>query len=408
MSQDRPIAFADVPPWRKHWPVLLTGMGVTAAAVPLSFAPPWLRLLLVGSGLILAGQAIILRLRQAREEVEERVESAAVIGLAGVTAVIGQWGLDKAWDSATMVLWALTIAAAIGVALVLMNLQFRRIAISLLAVFHFGGVLTTVTMLPPPGPGSNSPPFLATQAWVYVYRHYLDFLFMKNAYHFYSPEPGPPTLFWFKLNYEVTDAEGNKKLKSDWYKMPNREDSPVNLHYQRLLSITESCNSVTVPAPQPLMDNAKQRRDKLGEIAPQFKIPYNPFQSMAMQYQPPTGWSEVMIAAVARRIGRQYAHLAGDPSAKLVSIKFYRVRHDIMTQASMADNFSPLDKSLYHPVFEGEFFPDGTLVNPQDPYLYWEIPIFYGADSKILDYLTDHADMDYNQADREKRAEDRP
>ncbi len=404
MSQANTAPSPGVPAWQQHWPVLATGIGLASLAAVLAqfFGGrlPLVRLLLLGGSLILAGQAVILRMRQRREEVEERIESTAVIVLAGFTALIGLLATDKEWDSADMVLKALLVVAGFGAVLVLLPGRTRRVTISLLAVFHFGGILTAVTMLAPPGSGQPAP-FLATQAWVHLYRPYLNFLYMNNAYHFYSPEPGPPTLLWFKLNY----SNGT----SEWFKMPNREDSPVNLHFQRLLSITENCGTVATATTEALQV-VQPRRLAAGQ---QYGVPTHPSETLAAQFQPPSDYSAVMLPPTVRRVAREHAHPADDPSATLVSLKFYRVRHHILPASFMANGFSPLDKSLFYAFYLGEYFPDGRNVNfANDPFLYWLIPIYYqevvdpvrGHVSLLNDCLERHADLDYNREYIEKAA----
>jgi hypothetical protein len=230
---------------------------------------------------------------------------------------------------------------------------------------------------------------------------------MNNAYHFYSPEPGPPTMLWFSLNYEVTDAAGGKSIQSKWFRMPNREDSPVNLHYQRLLSITESCNSIT-QAPPMILAVKKQQKDTANEAGwidrneqvheirfPEIGEPLN------MQFQPPNEWSGMMMSAAVRRVARMKATNPDHPAARLVSIKFYRVKHLIIPMQMLVDGFSPLDKRLYYVYYHGEYFPDGSLVDDKDPFLNWQIPIFF-AEGQIVDYVERHAGMDYNWKAREK------
>ena len=198
-------SYPGTPVWRRHWPVLLTGMGLATAGTLLSYvwggSPPALRLFLMGTGLLLSACAVVLRLRPWREATEERVESAAVIVLAGFTAVIDLLGIDTAWDSADLVLKGLMVVAGIGLVLVLLPNRARRVAVSILVVYHLVGIFTMVTYLPPPGPSGAAAPFLSNQIWTYAYRPYLETICINNAYHFYSPEPGPPTLLWFKLNY---------------------------------------------------------------------------------------------------------------------------------------------------------------------------------------------------------------
>ena len=61
----------------------------------------------------------------------------------------------------------------------------------------------------------------------------------------------------------------------------------------------------------------------------------------------------------------------------------------------------PYHPTTYKPFFLGEFDRDGHLVNPQDPMLYWLVPILYrqptpGSDDKdYVDYMSKHAGYDY-------------
>src|SRR5207253_4479160 len=105
----------------------------------------------------------------------------------------------------------------------------QRTIVSLMIVLHFVGILSAVSSVPP------TPP-LMNWAWIYVYRPYLQFMYLNNAYHFYSPEPGPGILVWFHVRYD----DGS----SDWYKIPDRSQNPLTLEYQRRLSLAESTNQL--------------------------------------------------------------------------------------------------------------------------------------------------------------------
>ncbi len=59
----------------------------------------------------------------------------------------------------------------------------------------------------------------------------------------------------------------------------------------------------------------------------------------------------------------------------MVGVKAYRVIHRLMTPTETALGLQPDKKWMYLPYFEGDFYPDGKLKNPKDPYLYWLIPI---------------------------------
>ena len=45
-----------------------------------------------------------------------------------------------------------------------------------------------------------------------MFRHYLLFTYMNNAYHFYSPDPGPPTLLYRRvlLGFRLDRGEANR------------------------------------------------------------------------------------------------------------------------------------------------------------------------------------------------------
>src|SRR5262249_1678511 len=122
----------------------------------------------------------------------------------------------------------LVILSLAGSLLVLLPPVDRKIFLSLFLLFHFGGMATAVTAIDPP---NSTGPWVSKQLWTYVYRPYLQFLYMTNAYHFYSPDPGPPNHLWFSVTYEDGSWE--------WVKYPNRKTSSVGMQYQRHLALPE-------------------------------------------------------------------------------------------------------------------------------------------------------------------------
>src|SRR5438128_1842535 len=124
------------------------------------------------------------------------------------------------WDSAALLFRIATVLAAVGAVVVLLPSVGRRIVISLVILFHFGGIITAVTSV-------NPSPWVITQLWTSVYRPYLYFMWLNNAYHFYSPEPGPANLMWFCIEYEP-DPDGTKNFR--WVLVPDLDGDghPVN------------------------------------------------------------------------------------------------------------------------------------------------------------------------------------
>lgn len=361
------------------------------------------RLLLLAAGLIVAGIAVQQRLNQLTTRLEDRLTAAGLIAAVAVLPflgifcmdqvwiwdrVAGQWTRDreKSWDSGMMACGVLSAVAAAGAVLVLLPVLARKIVISLLVLFHFGGILTAVCMVAPPNARA---PWLAGVVWCSIYRPYLGFLHQNNAYHFYSPDPGPPVLVWFHIYYR--DASG--QLKSKKVTFPNKETSPVPLHYQRLLALAESINTIDVNVPEAVYEERLAMRRRAGD---HYNIPLHPEMMHRHQFQPPQDYSRAVVSAYVRHIARKYPIL-DSPDDRIEAIRVYRATHQIITPGAMAQGYSPYALSLYLPFFHGTFTPDGELKKKDDPFLYWVLPIladprrpgeyldYYDQHSKILD-----------------------
>lgn len=305
------------------------------------------------------GALLVLVFRAAREE-PARLKASSLLALVFVACTIGYFAMDPSWDSGRMLMIALIVVSLGGTFLLLFPRPIRLTVISLLILYHFAGILTAVVSVDPPG---NAAPWIASRAWVYFFRPYLSFMYLNNAYHFYSPEPGPPTLVWSYVIYS-----NGKEYEGEWIRLPDRERSPVPLHHQRLLSLAENTNQL-MPAVPDLEQRLTRRNEKVREI------PYHPAMTVQSQCSMPLAYSQEVLKAFARHMARTHPHLAGRPEFKFHSVKVYRVVHKCLEPAYMALGYSPLDKTLYFAYFQGDFTAAGELRNPTDPYLYWLIPI---------------------------------
>jgi hypothetical protein len=81
-----------------------------------------------------------------------------------------------------------------------------------------------------------------------------------------------------------------------------------------------------------------------------------------------------MLSCYARHVAQNFPS-EDNPEATVEGVKIYRVIHSILLPAQMEAGFQPDDPTTYNMYFEGEFDRDGKLKNPQDPFLYWLIPI---------------------------------
>jgi hypothetical protein len=344
-SEERPGVNHGAALLSNAWAVLVAGLAANAAACLWFKAFGTQALLLVLPGLVATGVAVSLRPR-----------SALVLGLAALSGVLGAWAL-QAWDSAQLLVGVLSAVAAFAALVVLLPSVVQRAIVSVMIVLHFVGILSAVASVPPT-------PALMNWAWAYLYRPYLQFMYLNNAYHFYSPEPGPGVLVWFYVRYEDGSA--------DWYKIPDRAQNALIQEYQRRLSLAESTNQLQPPAPVDAAIVEARRRAAVADGIP----PY-PGMDASTQRREPNPFSKEMVKNYARFI----AHLKARETGKTVrSVKVYRVIHNLPRAQELAAGVDPTEKHFYYPYYQGEFTPEGDLLNPNDPYLYWLIPIIKTVD----------------------------
>lgn len=404
--------------WETVRKVGLAGAGLTAAAAVLGIAAtamgdsaPWpiatARLALVFIGAVAAGLAVSWR---------ADLWQAWAVGAAA--ALFAIFGTPAHWDSFRLLFAVLTVVAALGAGIAAMPPNGRFAAISALMVFHFAGIFMATTS-PPPAPE------LTVQLFQRVFNPYLQFVYLRNAYHFYSPEPGPASLVCCLLKTEVGDetlADGTtrKKYHHEWLILPRRPlhvKDPMGLTYYRRLSVTEQVARV-----YPGLQSGSESREKaevtqrrtLGSSIPFVAVSMEPGDQTGMQYRIPN-------PEIQRYVIPSYAqHLIinntpDDRTAGKTTVKMYRLEHRTLDAGQFTGKTQPDEKPVppyhpttYRPYFLGEFgfrpdpaHPGSTrieLLNPQEPMLYWLVPIVPqepvpGDPEKkaYRDYLSQHA-----------------
>jgi hypothetical protein len=373
--------------WRRPWFVMLSGLGATILGIMLlsvSAAPAAVvvGIVLLGSGAIAAAAAVRLRLKDLGPELDQRVEAASLVAAAAFVALLAFFGMGE-WDSARLFFGGLIAVGLVGAGLVLLPSPARRFALSVLVLLHFGGIFVAITAVEPAG---QQAPWLSVQAWIRFYRPYLQSMYLINAYHFYSPDPGPANLLWFCVRYEDDSLR--------WLKIPNRNESPVPMHYQRMLALTESTNSLNprppltedeirlelqrlrgaMPIPRS-QEEIQRKRMAAGQHFLPKPIPWLPLP-MSMQYAEPQPYSRMMLSSYARYVAHHFPHEL-DPSVPVKSMKIYRVQHAIVSPAELAEGRSPIDPRQYRAFYQGEYDPEGNLKDPDSPFLYWLLPMMY-------------------------------
>lgn len=322
-------------------------------------------LLVIGFIIGLSGFSIACS-QKLQDNISNGVLSLTTFGLSFTLFVITN-SMDASWDSLILASSVFTgVSLSIGI-FVLLPLLAKKTTAICFVLFHFASIISAVTSIEPPNAPAS---WLATNLWAYYFRHYLTFAYLNNAYHFYSPEPGPPVLLWSKIQYE----DGTFR----WFKIPNRTESPIQMHYQRMLSVTESTNVANSQSP----DNweEKLQRRNLAGLANQPQItPLNRSMSQSFMFKEPADYSKRMLFSYALYLTKKFAHPADKPSINIDNIKIYRVTHNIITPGDMSRGENALDPTLYYPYFMGSFDKNANLMDPNDPFLYFLLPITRNA-----------------------------
>lgn len=357
------------------------------------------RLILVAVGVLAAGAALALR--------GDRWD-LWLIAAGAIFAV--SFGFPPHWDSGRTLAHVVGTLCLAGSALQALPRKTALSIASAVVLLHFGGIFIATT-LPDPAP------WLSSQLFVRGYSRYLLFVYLRNAYHFYSPEPGPASDLFILMNYELDEkdpATGKNKTLAEWYYLPRRDlhmRDPLGLTYYRRLSITEQVAG-TIPdlfTPQSFEKlDARQRRVSAAVgLAGKEPIPLAPndFEAEVNQYRVPR-------PDITRYLLPSYArHLAVERSAPgrtVKSMKIYRLEHRIVQTLPFAQGLDPFHPTGYRPYYLGEYAADPSdptgkhwsLVDPEDPMLYWLVPILPKPGGRspndpngkdFIDYLSRHA-----------------
>jgi hypothetical protein len=301
-----------------------------------------------------------------------------VAWLAGAAAAgLGVFGLPMHWDSIRLLFGVLAVLGAFAALLAYVRPVWRYSLLVVVVLFHFGGILTAVTW--PDTQGRT--PWLTNQSAARVYLPYFRFMYLSNAYHFYSPDPGPASKFCVLVEYEVyrtvkdprtgehvpdvdpqtgepvavTDPKTNKpRAVAEWVELPKRRlnyRDPLGLTYYRRLSLTElasySAPGTMLPPSWEKADVMQRRTQNERDLSGrQVSVPgATTFNEVDLtQYrQPHTPTRRAVLPSYARHIASEYtkprteAGAAADGRAeervywyKVTGMKMFRVEHRII------------------------------------------------------------------------------
>ncbi len=355
----------------------------------------------------------------------------AWLAFAGA-ALLGAGGLPMHWDSLKIPLTVGGTLAAVGGGLGFLPLKWRLSALAVAVLVHFGGTLTAVTW--PDTQGRTA--WVSNQSALRVYLPYFRLTYQSNAYHFYSPDPGPASKFFILLEYELYEPTpdpktgeytpvldpktGKTQTTAEWVDLPKRRNDykdPLGLTYYRRLSLTELASYSTpgtmLPATWERADIVQRRvanqNDKTGKqvVVPNATI--DQFQVDLNQYrQPQSATRRAVYPTYARHLAVEYTRNRTTADGRelrhqVTGLKMFRVEHRIIEAPQFLEHedaemarirernpatfdksrptrtigLSPYHPAVYAPYYLGDYTPDGTLKDPNDPLLYWYTPVQY-------------------------------
>jgi hypothetical protein len=366
-------------------------------------------------------------------QLSNREESSALLSLAALACFFSCRALylgearAEEWDSIRLLIAVMALVAIVAAPLMVVPVNIRRGVVSLLILLHFGGICTAVLAAEPA-------PWIIQQIWVRVYRPYLEFMYLNNAYHFYAPDPGPARYLWFRLLYE----DENKNEVGYWLKVPEfdkngRHQYALGLQYSRYMALTENTVATAPPPAFSKMIEEKGKNDMsarsmvyaefvkrrirfspnfqpmVGEFVPpkgSLIIPFHPIVPLEQQYVAPSREVKQLVKSMAQHV-TLISH-PDHPEYKILGVKIYSIIHQIPPAWPFINGEHPADPEFYQPRFLGEFrflpefqfepeelpaaaaavgfsssflgknveLPNPPLkLVPDDPFLYWLLPI---------------------------------
>lgn len=388
-------------PTRTVLTIGLVGIGLTAIAFIMGVvtdAPRrgfehhnWdeLRALFAVAGLIVAGCAVSMRPGWFGGWLCAAAAALIGYGVGGQPPAGTEWylapprdwfaGVPNSWDSVQLFFGVACLVGLFGALWTRLPKKLTAVLILVGVAYHFAGILSAVTSPPPT-------PWLTDQYWKRIARPYLQFAYMNNAYQFYSPDPGPACELWVCIEYKPIGSGDDPLVEGrecDWHYIPRRPDhyvDPFGLSFYRRLSITENVAQYHPPGYVPLpaeMDKVMRRREAERDRIRRMDWPVD------QERRTP---NDLVVYQVLPSFARFLARSFPKEGMEVKSVKIYRVLHLITTLVQyrgyegMGKKNLPMDPynpTLFLPFFQGEFDPQGRLLDPTDPLLYWMVPITY-------------------------------
>lgn len=201
-----------------------------------------------------------------------------------------------------------------------------RRGVTLLLLVHFFAILTAVTSY-----STYQFPAPALAVWANKpLRPYLQLTFLNHAYRFFAPNPGVPTVQWFRVQYQDRSVR--------WVESPQPARPWIRMPYMRRLTVALALPQFVQPVPG---DPARQQFTDFGQIC---------------------------LASYARHVARLHERTGLDGSLVPVkSVGVYCIQHAPLSPEQVRAGWERVDLRTYQATFVGAFSADGTRTDEFRP-----------------------------------------
>jgi hypothetical protein len=225
----------------------------------------------------------------------------------------------------------------------------RRVA-SVLIALHLSAIFIAVTSDASP----NYPaPLLAARA-AGPLQPYLQATFLNNSYRFFAPNPGTPTVLWFRVQYQDRSVR--------WVELPGRADL-VRAPYQRRLNVAVQFSQYL--APDPAGEGKTKTITPLGQT---------------------------LLKSFVRHVAWAYPrHAADGKSSPVRNVGAYCLWHGVILPEQVRAGWEPTDLRTYRAVFLGAYAADGERIDEFRPAAIDQSMAYVTAGILEVDVLPRHA-----------------
>lgn len=212
--------------------------------------------------------------------------------------------------------------------------RWLKIGITLLLLYHM--VAITINVLS----GGARSHALQRIDYSLKIRPYLDFLWLTNAYRFFSPDPGASNVVWFRIAFKDKTAQ--------CVQLPEKRDFNWRMPLQRQVSLAML---LLMNTENVMREDEATAARMMSDNRPSFKRQFSPY-------------GEAILQSFIRHVSRDARYSKSASGAEIESIDVFSCDYGIREPGHVRMNWDMYDPRLLTAYFVGRFLPDGKWKEP--------------------------------------------